>query len=215
MSLIDVMTKKIQALLGAIALGLLGAGCASQPAAPFDTLKTAEVTAFRLQNYQPPPPSPGAAAPSGAGLIPAQIQQWVQAGATGLQQLLPPGLVPPGLLRGVRPTAPPAAQNAPRFEGFRILSQIQVIDPDLKQKLADIFGHESNFDNNHANCMYAEMGLSFVNGPGMRPNDLLISFSCNQVQARTFPWPFPETGMKPDTVRDLASVVNKLWPPGT
>lgn len=208
------MTKTTRALLGAIALGLLGAGCASAPAAPFDTLKTAEVTAFRLQNYEPPAAA-GAAAPSGAGLIPSQIQQWVRQGATGLQQLLPPGLLPPGLLQGVRPGAPPAQQQAPRFEGFRILSRIQVIDPDLKQKLADIFGHEDNFNNSHANCMYAEMGLSFVNGPGMRPNDLLISFSCNQVQARTFPWPFPETGMKPDTVKELAGVVNKLWPPGS
>ncbi len=205
-------------LLGTtLLLAFATAGCASSPAAPFDTLKTANLTAFRLQNYEPPQQQ--AATPTPPGQIPGlppQIQQWVQQGAQGLQQLIPPGLLPPGMMPGAQAQAAPTpAQQVPRFEGFRILGQTQVIDTDLKDKLADILGHESNFQAAHANCLYAEMGLSFVSGPGQMPNNVLISFSCNQVQARNFAWPFPNTGMKPDTVKELSDVVNKLWPPGT
>ena len=204
-------------LLGTtLLLAFAAAGCASQPAAPFDTLKTANLTAFRLQNYEPPQQQ--AAAPTAPGMIPGlppQIQQWVQQGAQGLQQLIPPGLLPPGMLQQGTTTPAQPAQDVPRFEGFRILGQTQVVDTNLKEELADILGHESNFQAAHANCLYAEMGLSFQSGPGMMPNNVLISFSCNQVGARNFAWPFPNTGMKPDTVKELSDVVNKLWPPGT
>jgi hypothetical protein len=192
---------------------LLAAGCASKPAPPFDTLKSAhQVTAFRLQNYEPAPTAPGAAAPGAFGL-PPEIQTWIQQGAQGLQQLIPPGLLPPGLIPGgpAAPTAPPQ-DTVNRFHGFRILSQTPVIDEDLKEELAKVLGKESNFDNSHANCMYAEMGLSFTGGGPA--NDLLVSFSCNQVQARTFAWPHPATGMKPSTVKELSGIVQKLWPPG-
>ena len=188
--------------------------CASKPAPPFDTLKTANVTAFRLQNYEPPAAQQ---APAGGGLpgLPPEIQKFVQQGAQGLQQLIPPGLLPPGLLGGGQPGAAPAPQpqNVPRFHGFRILSQTPVIDEGLKEELADLLGEEDNFDHKHANCMYAEMGLTFNSGGP--PNDLLISFSCNQVNARSFGWPHGATGMKPKTVQELSEVVQKLWPPGT
>jgi hypothetical protein len=58
------------------------------------------------------------------------------------------------------------------------------------------------------------MGLSFNSGPGTPNNDALISFSCNQVVSRSFSWPHPATGMKADTVKELSSVVQKLWPQG-
>lgn len=205
-------------LLAAACLTLATAACGSKPAAPFDTLKTANLTAFRLQNYEPPPPAVGAT--PGQGMIPGlppEITQWVQQGAAGLQQLIPPGLVPPGLIPGTGQAQTPNAmpQNtdtAPRFHGFRILGQTQVIDEDLKEELAKVLGDEDNFDNKHAGCMYAEMGLSFsAGGP---PNDVLISFSCNQVNARTFAWPHPATGMKPKTVQKLSEAVQQLWPPG-
>ena len=212
--------NKATALVGAAVLAFTSVGCASSPAPPFDTLPQGNLTAFRLQNYEPPAPPPGAAAPQGPGMIPGvppQIQQWVQQGAQGLQQLIPPGLIPPGMLGGMQPGAPapqPQQDTTPRFHNFRILSQTQVIDPDLKEELADILGDEDNFTTQHANCLYAEMGLSWTTGAGAS-NDLLVSFSCNQVAARTFAWPHQSTGMKADTVKELSDVVQKLWPPGT
>lgn len=191
-------------------------GCAGKPAPPFDTLKTANLTAFRLQNYEPP--AAAAPAPTQPGALPGlppEISNWMQQGAQGLSALIPPGLLPPGMLGG-KPGAPapaPVADTTPRFHGFRILSQTQVIDEDLKTELGKILGNDSNFDNNHAACMYAEMGLSFSSGGP--PNDVLISFSCNQVGAKTFAWPHASNGMKPKTVQKLADVVQQLWPPGS
>ena len=208
------MTKL--SVLSALALAALGTiGCAGKPAPPFDTLKTSNLTAFRLQNYEAAPAAPGVATQPGMipGL-PPEIQAWAQQGAQGLQQLLPPGLLPPGMLQTQPGQAAPTpmADTTPRFHGFRILGQTQVADEDLKKDLGKILGDESNFDNNHPACMYAEMGLSFSSGGP--PNDVLISFSCNQVNAKTFAWPHPSTGMKPKTVQKLSDVVQKLWPPG-
>lgn len=195
-------------------LGSLSVGCAST-APPFDTMKSANVTAFRLQNFEPPPQAaPAAGQPAQPGAIPGvppEIQAWVQQGAQALQQLLPPGLALPGAPAAA---APPPAPEAPRFHGFRILGQTQVMDPELKEKLGEIFGDEDNFDNNHAACGYSEMGISFSPQPGVQ-NDMLISFSCNQVLARTFAWPHPAAGMKPEMVKELTSVVQKIFPPGT
>lgn len=208
------MTKV--SLLGVVTLAAFASvGCAGKPAPPFDTLKTANLTAFRLQNYEPPPTA--AAGPQQAGPLglPPEIGAWVQQGAQGLQALIPPGLLPPGMLnpQGTAAPAPTVQDTTPRFHGFRILGQTQVIDEDLKNELAKILGNDSNFDNNHPSCLYAEMGLAFSSGGPS--NDLLISFSCNQVAAKTFAWPHPATGMKPKTVQKLADVVQKLWPPGT
>jgi hypothetical protein len=199
-------------------LCLAPVGCASAPAAPFDTLKTANVTALRLQNYEQPAPAGPAAATPQAGMIPGlppEITQWAQRALPGLQQFLPPGLLPPGV------TAPPAAPpppTMPRFPmappNFPILAQTQVIDPDLKEELGKLFGNADNFQPDHGNCMYAEMGISFTPGAGGPMNDMLISFSCNQVQARTFAWPHQNAGMKPDTVKELETIVQKIWPMG-
>jgi hypothetical protein len=195
-------------------------GCAGKPAAPFDTLKTSNLTAYRLQNYEPPAPAVGAAPGAGAAIpgLPPEIQTWIQQGAAGLQQLIPPGLQIPGLTTpGAAPA--PVADTTPRFHGFRILSQTQVLDPELKENMGELLGNEDSFDNKLARCapnvFYAEMGLSFTSGPGVQPNDVLISFSCNQVVSRSFSWPHPATGMKPDTVKELSEAVQKLWPQGT
>lgn len=197
-------------VLGLVACA--GAGCSKGPAAPFDTLKGSNVIAYRLQNYEPAPGQ--AAAPGAGGLlpgIPPEIQQWVQQGAQGLSQLLPPGLLPPGL---VNPGAPPPQADAARFHGFRILSQTQVLDPKVQESLAEIFGDADHFHNQHSACAYSEMGISFSPQPGVT-NDLLISFSCNQVVSQTFAWPYRSAGMKPDTVKQLSETVQKIWPPGT
>lgn len=207
-------------LLGAVAALAFISGCASSPAPPFDTLKSAQtVWALRLQNYEPPAAAaatPGAA-PGAIPGLPPQIQQWLQQGAQALPQLIPPGLLPPGLIPGVGGTA--AAPTAPvqpdvkRFQGFRVLSETQVVDEDLREELAELLGDEDNFQAENAGCQFSEMGLAWQSG-GIS-NELLISFSCNQVIARTFAWPHSYTGMKPKTVKELSEVVQKLWPPGT
>jgi hypothetical protein len=197
-------------------------GCASQPAAPFDTLKTSNLTAFRLQNFEPPATAAAPGTPAAPGAIPGlppEIQSWITQGAQGLQALIPPGLLPPGLIPGAPAAAAPApATTVPRFHGFRILGQTQVMDPELKEKLAEILGDEDSFDSGSARCapgvLYAEMGLSFTQGPGAPTNDLLISFSCSQVVSRSFGWPHPATGMTPETTKALTETVQKLWPQG-
>lgn len=209
-------------LLGLAGVGALG--CASSPAAPFDTLKSANVSAFRLQNYEPPAAATAAPAAGGAGAIPGippEIMQMAQQALPGLQQFLPPGLIPPNLLQGgaaPAPTPQVQQQDAPRFPmsqpNFRILSQAQVLDPDVKEELAKLLGDADNFQAEHANCLYAEMGISFTNAMGGQPNDLLISFSCHQVEARSFPWPHSNRGLKPDTVKKLVSLSQKIWPGG-
>src|SRR4051794_32094063 len=88
------------ALAAATAIATLS-GCASTPAAPFDQLKTANLTAYRLQNYEVPSAVPGASATPGAAVpaipgLPPEIQGWIQQGAAGLSQLIPPGLLPGG-----------------------------------------------------------------------------------------------------------------------
>lgn len=212
--------------LATVAVLFFATGCV-KTAAPFDTLKdgSSSAVAYRLQNYEPPvqATTPAAAAGQIPGL-PPQIQQWVQqAQGMNLEQLIPPGLLPPGMLQGLggQPATtaqPAAASTVPRFPdtppNFPILSQTQIMDPKLKKELGKILGNKKNFQNEHANCMYAELGIRFGQPPAP-PQDVLISFSCNQVTARGFAWPHPAVGMKPETVKKLAEVVNNLFPPGT
>lgn len=213
------LTSYAYAALGVLALATVG--CAGAPAAPFDQLKTANATAYRLQNFEPPSilPTPGTTGAVAVPGVPPEIMNWIQQGAQGLTQLIPPGLLPPGLIPGA-PGAPaaPAAATTPRFHNFRILAQTQVIDPDLREKLGEILGDPDSYDNQYARCapgvIYPEMGLSFSGGTATG-NDVLISFSCSQVVSRSFAWPHPATGMKPDTVGELSEVVQKLWPQGT
>ncbi len=193
----------------------LAPACASAPAAPFDTLPDSNVVAYRLQNYEPPqaaapaPAQPGVPAIPG---IPPEIQQWAQQALPGLQQMIPPGLLPPGVLPPAAAPAPPPPQ-APRFHGFRILEQQPVVSPDLKEQLAELLGDEDSFAQPQSNCMYAEMGLSFTSSAGAPPNDVLVSFSCNQMQGHNFIWPHPATGMTSETVQSLSDIVAKLFPP--
>ena len=214
------MLKTSTLALAAVTTVAALTGCAGTPAAPFDQLKTANLTAYRLQNYEPPAAVPGVAATPGVpGLaipgLPAEVNTWIQQGAAGLSQLIPPGLLPgaPGSV------LPAATDTTPRFHDFRILSQTQVLDPDLKESLGKLLGDKDSFDNAQARCapnvFYAEMGLSFTSTTGATPNDLLVSFSCNQVVSRSFAWPHPATGMTTDTVKKLSDIVKKIFPQGT
>ena len=152
--------------------------------------------------------------------LPPEITQWAQQALPGLQQFLPPGLLPPGLLQNnaAPPQMAPTQPDAPRFPmgqpNFRILAQTQVLDRDLKDQLGKLLGNPDNFQTDHGSCMFSEMGLSFTPPAGGPSNDLLLSFSCNQIQARTFARPHPNQGLKPDTVKQLDAIVQKIWPMG-
>ena len=136
----------------------LGTGCAGSPVAPFDSFKSAPITAYRLQNYEPPPAV--AAAPTAPGQIPGlppEIQKWVTAGAA----MLPPGLVLPGAHSRPRSTGAAAAavDNTPRFHNFRVLGMpTNVIDTKLRDELVDIFGFAKNFDDTHATASMPSSG---------------------------------------------------------
>jgi hypothetical protein len=194
-------------------------GCAGTPAAPFDQLKTANLTAYRLQNAEANAPAAGAAATPGAAPaltipgLPPEMNSWLQQGAAAVSAALP------GLLPGAAGALPGAVDTTPRFHSFRILSQTQVLDPDLKESLGKVLGDKDSFDNAQARCapnvFYADLGLSFTSNTGAAPNDLLISFQCNQVVSRSFAWPHPATGMTPDTVKKVAEIVLKIFPQGT
>jgi len=189
-----------RALTGLIAcFGFAAFGCASAPASPFDEMKNAPITIYRLQNYEPPV-QPTQTVPS-TGMIPGlppEIQQWIQAGAS----MLPPGLLPPGLLPGQTQVPQQQVDNVPRFYGFRVIGQAPVTDENLRKELIDIFGYEKNFDNTFSGCMYAEFGISFarLNQP---PADVLVSLSCDNVQAQNFAWPHRYRGLTPDAVRRI------------
>jgi hypothetical protein len=179
-------------------------GCASSLTPPFDKMKDQPMTVYRLQNFEPP--TQAAAAPGAGGLqLPAQIQQWITAGAS----LLPPGLLPPGLLPGTTPQAPPAP-DAQRFHGFRILDYRQISDPGTKGDIVDLFGHSSNFQATASSCMYAEFGYALAQ-PTAPPADILVSLSCEQVQAYNFAWPYPQTGITPDSSKKLSTIAQKVF----
>jgi hypothetical protein len=215
------MSKPLAFCLLTVALSV---GCAGKPAAPFDALKTSNLTAYRLQNNEPPAavalPGATGAAPVIPGLS-ADLQTSITAGVQALQKMIPPGLQIPGLsLPGATTTAAtPAADTTPRFQGYRIMSQQQVLDGDLKEELGKLLGDPDNFDNTYARCpqslLLAEFGLSFAGAPGAQGSDVLVSFSCNQVVSRSFSWPHPATGMKADTVGDLSEILVKVFPQGT
>jgi hypothetical protein len=199
----------------ALVLFAVCVGCAGSPVAPFDSFKSAPITAYRLQNYEPAP-QPVAAAATGTAAtslipgVPAEIQKWVQAGAS----MLPPGLIPPGLIPGATAaTTTPTAQadTAQRFNGFRIIAMpVNVTDQKQRDELINIFGFEKNFDNTHGNCVYAEFGFSFARIQ-QAPADVLVSMSCDQVEARNFIWPHKSTGLTPDSVNRLTKLAQTLF----
>jgi hypothetical protein len=177
---------------------------------PFDKMKDSQMTVYRLQNVEPPQAAAAQAAPatSGGFQLPAQVQQWIQAGAS----LLPPGLVPPGLLPGAAPLAAPAAPDAPRFHGFRIVEWQPVSDASVKSDIVDAFGHANNFQSATSNCMFAEFGFAIAQ-PTVSPTpaDILVSLSCEQTQAFNFNWPYGQTGITPDATKKIVSIAQRVF----
>jgi hypothetical protein len=214
------LTNRI--LVGFALLAPLVTGCASRTA-PFNDMDKAQITVLRLQG-QEAPATPAATAATGATLIPGippELQQMGQAALQGLQQVLPPGVIPPGLLPG-QPATPVVQPAQPRFKNFVILSQRQLTsddaDEELKDQMLDIFGDEDSFSGERGNCFYPGLGISMVrpNSP-TPPVDLLISLSCNQAMGDGFRWPYPTNGFTAETHQKLARLYEKLWgpvPPG-
>jgi hypothetical protein len=198
------MSLPLRAAIAVIALFALE-GCGSSLAQPFEQMKSAPITLYRLQNYEPPPP-PQAAAPAPAFQLPAEIQGWIQQGAA----MLPPGLLPPGLLPG-QPPPQQAASNIPRFHNFPILGWMALSDPKQHDEVLDVLGHDTNFVVQHDNCMYAEFGVSIAQLNNAPPADVLVSLSCDQVQAFNFAWPYSKTGISGDTAKRFAAVVQKVF----
>jgi hypothetical protein len=201
------MRERTKNVVGWVAVlwGVSIVGCASNPVAPFDSFKDAPITAYRLQNYEPPPQA--TATPTAPGQIPGlppEIQKWLQAGA----QMLPPGLLP-GL--GVPAAPAPAVDNTPRFHNFRVLGMpANVIDSRLRDELINVFGFEKNFDDTHGSCVYAEFGFSFAR-IGQPPADVLVSLSCDQVQAQNFLWPHRSTGLTSDSATRIVKVSQAIF----
>jgi hypothetical protein len=196
-------TKNVVAWVGVLT-GMWLTGCASNPVAPFDSFKDAPITAYRLQNYEPPPQV--AAQPTMTGQLPGmppEIQKWLQVGAS---------MLPPGLLPGLGAAAPtPAVDNVPRFHNFRVLGMpANVIDSRLRDELINIFGFEKNFDDTHGSCVYAEFGFSFAR-MGQPPADVLVSLSCDQVQAQNFLWPHRSTGLTSDSSNRVIKVSQAIF----
>jgi hypothetical protein len=191
-------------LVGGVALFALQ-GCGSTLSQPFESMKSAPITVYRLQNFEPPAAT--AAAPTAAApfQLPPEIQQWVTAGAA----LLPPGLLPPGLLPGA--AAPVAQPQAQRFHNFLILGMQPVNDSKSHDEMLDILGHSSSFVAQHDNCMYAEFGISIAQMNGAPPDDILVSLSCDQVAATDFQWPYANTGFNADVAKRFVEVFKKTF----
>jgi hypothetical protein len=197
-----------------VALALLGAatGCSSLTP-PFDSMKGAQMTIYRLQNYSPPAAPTGAPPAMGGLQLPPQIQQWISAGAS----LLPPGLIPPGLIPGSQPPAP--ATNVQRFppemgpSGFPIIAWQPVTDSNVQGQILDLLGHQSNFGTPQQNCMYAELGISIAQANNPAPANILVSLSCQQVQAFNFAWPYQQTGITPDAEKKFVAIAQAVFSP--
>ena len=184
-------------------------GCSSL-SPPFNQMKGSQMTLYRLQNFSPP--AAATPSPTGGLQLPPQIQQWITAGAS----LLPPGLLPPGLLPGTAP--PPVATNTQRFppemgvQGFPIIGWQPVTDSGLQNQILDTLGHQGNFMTPpQPPCMYAELGISIAQPNNPTPANILVSLSCQQVQAFNITWPYPATGLTPDTEKKFVTIVQQVF----
>jgi len=198
-------SRRLTALAPIALAAAMNTGCASL-SPPFSDMKGAQMTVYRLQNFEPPQQAQAQAPAQGGFQLPPQIQQWVQAGAS----FLPPGLVPPGLLAGATPP-PPAPPDAPRFHSFRILEWQPVNDASVKSDIVDTFGHASNFTSAQLNCTYAELGFAIAQPNNPSPADILVSLSCQQIQAFNFAWPYQQAGIAADTEKKLAQIAQKVF----
>jgi hypothetical protein len=202
-----------QAAVLGLALTLpAAAGCASR-AAPFNDLDQAQVTILKLQGQPAPAPGVPGTQPGQFPVLPipgltpeqqAQLQQGAQQLGQAVGQMIP-GLPIPGL-----PGATPVQQPQQTFNGFVVLGSTPVADEETKDKLLDIFGDEDSFNRNVGPCFTPGMGVVFSD-PTKGNIELMVSFSCNQVQGNGFRWPHPANGMTPDTSNDLRMIYQQMF----
>ncbi len=96
-------------------------------------------------------------------------------------------------------------------QGFPILGYQQVSDPNVANDILDALGHSGNFQQPSQQCMYAELGISIAQANNPQPADILVSLSCQQVQAFNFAWPYPNTGLTPDTEKKFVSIAQRVF----
>lgn len=207
--------KNLHRLAGLVALLPLSVGCVGRTA-PFDQMDRAQITVLRLNQ-----PQPSALPTTGLPTLPTipglpDLQKLGQQALQGLQGMIPPSILPPGLIPGL-PGATPAQPTLGQFKGFPIVQQFPVPDDGLKNELLDLFGSASSFNGQAGNCFTPGMGIVMQrpNGPEV---DLLVSLTCNQVQMDGARWPYPVNGLTPSTRDHLSRIYEKIWgpvPPGT
>ncbi|HHH11472.1 MAG TPA: hypothetical protein ENK23_05295 [Sorangium sp.] len=186
-------------------------GCASR-AAPFNDLDKAQVTILRLQAPQQaavPGQQPGATIP---GLPPELTTFGQQTLQQTLQQMQQQGLLPPGPLPGVpgQPTTP----QQPLFRGqWMITDSRPVADPDLRDRLLDLFGDADSFNEQRGNCFYPGMAVSFTSPDFAEPVDVVVSLSCNQAMGYGFNWPHANSGFTQQTHSELTNIYQSLFGP--
>lgn len=195
------MSRRALALVPVLLLASTGCGKTGL-AAPFDKMKDQPITVLRLQNWERPQEATPAPAPLPP--LPPQIQAWLGAGAS----MLPPGLIPPGLLNG---NQPPPQQNAQTFHGFRVVGWMAVTDPKQREEVLDIFGHDTNFADSRGNCMYPEFGVSIGQPNGQPPAEMLVTLACDRVQAFNFAWPYSKNGLAAETVKRIVGVMSRSF----
>ena len=202
-------TVLCQLALATVAL-TAATGCQPALSPPFDTMKGAQMTVYRLQNYVPPASAQPAPAVGGIQL-PPQIQQWITAGAS----LLPPGLLPPGLLPGTSAVVAPDASRFPAGPtGFPILSTQQVMDPSIAGDILDTLGHPSSFQPPTQSCMYAELGIrhpaaSARHAAGRLPRVALLHADPGGRDAVALPEHRPDRGERAQVRVDPAAGVRR------
>jgi len=187
------------------------AGCSGR-ASPFNDLDNAQVTILKLQGQQTPSPIPGAQPGQFPtlpipGLTPeqqAQLQQGAQQFGQAVGQMIP-GLQLPGM-----PGTQPVQQPQQTFNGSVVLGSTPVADEDMKNRLLDDFGKEDNFNRNVGPCFTPGMGVVFSD-PKKGNIELMVSFSCNQVQGNGFRWPHPANGMTPEVSNDLRMIYQQMF----
>ena len=195
-----------------VAILPLAFGCAARTA-PFDQMDRAQVTVLRLQQPQAPQNPLGQAGLPGLPGLPPQVQQMGQAVLQGVQNAVP-GLqnaLPPGLIPGQQ-----QQQQLPQFKGYSIVAQMPLADDSLKGELLDLFGSESSFSNQVQNCFTPGMGFVFTQ-PNAPQVELLVSLTCNQAKMDGARWPYAVNGFTPETRDQLGKMYEKLFgpvPPG-
>jgi hypothetical protein len=206
-------TFAVLALLAPLAIG-----CAGRTA-PFNEMDKAQITVLRLS--QPPPPVtapsalPGVPGLPGIPGIPPELQQMGQQVLAGVQQALPPGILPPGLIPGAQPAQPaaPVQPQVPLYKNaFAITAQMPLTDETLKNDLLDLLGKEDNFKGSRGNCFMPGMAIS-MQRPGQPPADVMISLSCNQAVGDGFKWPYAGNGFSPEAHDKMTQIYTKLWGP--